>query len=108
MNVLWAKQRATVGEVMKELPKKPPPAYNTVQTLLRILEGKGFVAHEKAGRAFTYRPVVDRKAVRQGAIRHLVARLFEGSPSLLLVNLLEDERLDAAELERLKNLLERQ
>jgi predicted transcriptional regulator len=107
MNVLWAKQRATVSEVMAALPRKPRPAYNTVQTLLRILEAKGYVAHEKAGRAFTYWPLVDRRVAREGAIRHLVARLFDGSPRLLLLNLLEDERLDAAELEHLKTLIEK-
>jgi predicted transcriptional regulator len=106
MNVLWELQRATVGEVVEALPAGPAPAYNTIQTLLRILEHKGYVAHEKEGRAFIYRPLVDRRAARQGAIRHLVARLFDGSPRLLLLNLLEDERLDSAELDRLKKLIE--
>jgi predicted transcriptional regulator len=107
MNVLWDLKRATVAEVMEALPRSPAPAYNTVQTLLRILERKGYVTHEKGGRAFAYRPIVNRRAARRGAIRHLAARLFDGSPRLLLLNLLEDERVDAAEIKRLERLIDR-
>jgi BlaI family transcriptional regulator, penicillinase repressor len=105
MTVLWDKQRATVAEVVAALGKRAV-SYSTVQTLLRILETKGYVAHEKAGRAFVYRPVVDQKQARRRALSHLVSRLFNNSPSLLVTNVLEDERIDPAEIERLKKLLE--
>ena len=55
---------------------------------------KGYVAHRKAGRAFIYRPVVDQKQARRKALRHLVARLFDNSPSLLVLNVLEDKQID--------------
>ena len=80
-------------------------AYSTVQTLLRILESKGYVAHKKVGRAFLYQPLVDARQARVRALRHLAARLFEGSPSLLVLNVLQDERIDSVELERLKKLI---
>ena len=65
--------------------------YSTVQTILRILETKGYVTHDKVARAFVYEPVVDERQARRRALRHLVRRLFEGSPSLLVLNVLEDE-----------------
>ena len=105
MTVLWDRQRATVAEVVAALGKRTV-SYSTVQTLLRILETKGYVAHEKAGRAFVYRPVVDQKQARRRALSHLVSRLFNNSPSLLVTNVLEDERIDPAEIERLKTLLD--
>ena len=77
-----------------------------MQTLLRILETKGYVTHEKVARAFTYRPLVDERQARRRALRHLVSRLFEGSPSLLVLNVLDDEELDPAELQRVKQLIE--
>jgi predicted transcriptional regulator len=73
--------------------------------MLRILEAKGYVKHEKSGRAFIYRPVIDRGQARRSALSHLAARLFDNSPSLLVLNVLEDEQIDRAELERLKKLI---
>jgi predicted transcriptional regulator len=106
MAVLWRLQQATVGEVVAALKSRRAPTYSTVQTMLRILEGKGYVAHEKSGRAFVYRPLVDQRSARRTALSHLVSRMFDGSPSLLVLNVLEDEHIEPAELERLKRLIE--
>lgn len=106
MSVLWKASRASVAEVVAALSARRPVTYSTVQTILRILETKGYVEHEKVARAFIYRPVVDERQARRHAIRHLVARLFEGSPSLLVLNLLDDGDIDAKELKRLKKLIE--
>ena len=106
MSVLWQRQAATVGDVVAALQKGHGVTYSTVQTILRILETKRYVTHEKVARAFVYRPAVDARQARQRALRHLVARLFNGSPSLLISNVLEDEEIDAGELRRLKKLIE--
>jgi predicted transcriptional regulator len=106
MSVLWRRERATVADVVAALRKKRPVTYSTVQTILRILEVKGYVAHEKVARAFVYAPRVDARQARRRALRHLVARLFNGSPSLLVLNVLEDDRLEPEELSRLKKLIE--
>jgi len=105
MSVLWQTQTASVAEVMDALKKKRSVSYSTVQTILRILEDKGYVSHQKVARAFIYRPIVDERLARRRALRHLVARLFNGSPSLLVLNVLEDTEMDADELERLKKLI---
>ena len=106
MNVLWDVGPATVGDVAIRLTGTPVLAYNTVQTMLRILERKGYVTHEKAGRAFVYRPLVDRTLARRRAVRHLMGRLFDNSPGLLVLNLLDDERIEPEELQRLKRMIE--
>ena len=106
LSVLWQKHSATVGDVVAALKKHRSVSYSTVQTILRILEGKGYVAHEKVARAFVYRPVVDERQARRRALRHLMRRLFNGSPSLLVSNVLDDEEIDPAELKRLKELIE--
>ncbi len=106
MSVLWQRQTATVGDVVEGLSKKRAATYSTVQTILRILETKGYVVHDKVARAFVYRPVVDERQARRRALRHLVGRLFNGSPSLLVLNVLEDGQIDPAELEKLKKLIE--
>jgi predicted transcriptional regulator len=107
MAVLWRAQTATVADVVGALKENSAAvSYSTVQTILRILETKGYVAHEKLARAFVYHPVVDERQARRRALRHLVSRLFDGSPSLLVLNVLDDEELDAKELSRLKKLIE--
>ena len=106
MAVLWRLKSASVGDVVTSLNETRAVTYSTVQTVLRILEGKGYVAHEKVARAFVYRPVVDERQARRRALHHLVSRLFEGSPSLLVSNVLEDEDIDPEERERLKKLIE--
>ena len=106
MAVLWQRQTASVADVVAALKKKHAVSYSTVQTILRILEDKGYVSHEKVARAFIYRPRVDERRARQRALKHLVTRLFNGSPSLLVLNVLEDEQIDAEELSRVKKLIE--
>jgi BlaI family transcriptional regulator, penicillinase repressor len=106
MGVLWERETATVTDVVDALKHRRPVKYSTVQTILRILEAKGYVAHEKVARAFIYRALVDARQARQRAWRHLVHRLFNGSPSLLVLNVLEDDRIDPDELKRLKKLIE--
>lgn len=107
MAVLWRLDSATVGDVVTALNEQRPVTYSTVQTMLRILETKGYVTHDKVARAFVYHPVVDARQARRRALRHLVSRLFEGSPSLLVLNVLEDDEIDAAERKRLKKLIDR-
>lgn len=106
MAVLWDRRRATVAEAVGALSKKRAVSYSTVQTILRILEMKGYVSHEKVARAFVYRPIVDERQARRRALKHLATRLFHGSPALLVLNVLEDERIDPAELKQLKKLIE--
>jgi BlaI family transcriptional regulator, penicillinase repressor len=106
MAVLWEASSATVGDVVVALKGTHAVSYSTVQTILRILETKGYVSHEKVARAFIYRPVVDARQARRRALRALVGRLFNGSPSLLVLNVLDDESLDPQELTRLKKLIE--
>ena len=107
MAALWRLQTASVGDVVTSLSAQRNASYSTVQTILRILEAKGYVTHEKVARAFIYRPVVDERQARRRALRHLISRLFEGSPSLLVLNVLEDEDLDPNERERLRTLINR-
>jgi BlaI family penicillinase repressor len=106
MAALWRLDQASVGDVVAAIQTRRAVTYSTVQTILRILETKGYVTHDKVARAFVYRALVDERQARRRALKHLVSRLFEGSPSLLVLNVLEDDDIDPAERERLKKLIE--
>ena len=105
MNVLWQRRSATVHEVLETLPEKPALAYNSVLTIIRILEKKGYVKHVKDKRAHVYIPRVGREDATRFEVRHLLSRFFGNSPELLVLNILEEENIDAGELGRLRQLL---
>jgi predicted transcriptional regulator len=106
MEVLWRKGPASVQQVLDALPEKEPLAYNSVLTTIRILEKKGYVKHEKDGRAHIYSPLVERKEATRSEISRLANRFFGSSQELLVLNILEDRGMDAAELNRLRKMLE--
>jgi predicted transcriptional regulator len=106
MRVLWEKGEATVGDVVTALKERPKPAYNTVLTVLRILEKKGYVSHRKDGRAFIFLPLIGQADARRSALKTLVNRFFEGSPRLLILNLLDDDQLSPDALQQLKDTIE--
>jgi predicted transcriptional regulator len=105
MDVLWKKRQATVGDVVGSLPDNPPLAYSTVLTTMRILETKGYLRHTKKGRAFVYEPLVAQHEASTKALRHLVSRFFGGSRELLVLNLLKEETIGRAELQRIKKMI---
>lgn len=106
IRVLWDKGEATVNDVVDTLKVRPKPAYNTVLTLLRIMEKKGYVTHRKDGRAFIFRPLIGRADASRSALKTLVNQFFEGSPRLLMLNLLEDEQLSPEAMKQLKQRIE--
>jgi len=106
MQVIWQLGEGTVNDVMQALPGRTGLAYNTVLTTLRILERKGYLSHDKAGRAHVYRPLVSRSQARHKAVRHMVQSFFNDSPEALLLNVLENEELSAEDLERLRKMIE--
>ena len=104
MGELWTLGSATVAVVQERLSAKL--AYTTVFTVFRSLEQKGYVGHAEEGRAHRYKPLVKREAAGARALRRMVDKLFQGSPELLLTQLVSERELSAAELRRLRRLLD--
>lgn len=107
MRVMWRRGPSTVGDVVEALTGPITPAYNTVQTMMRILERKGFVTHRKDGRAFVFKAVVDESGARKNAIRHVLDRFFDNSPGTMLLSLLQNEDVPDDELRQVRELIER-
>jgi len=104
MTVLWNRGSATVAEVREAI--SDDLAYTTVLTILRILQEKGRVRYEEEGRAHRYFPLVERQAARLSALRRLTTKLFQGSPELLLTQLVSDQGMTDDEIRRIRQLLE--
>jgi BlaI family transcriptional regulator, penicillinase repressor len=107
LEILWRLGEGTIEDVLQASCEYPPRNYKTVQTILRLMETKKLVSHRSSGRAFVYHPRVMRDQVNRLTIQRLVKRQFGGSRTELLLNMLEDQELELAELEELETLIRR-
>jgi predicted transcriptional regulator len=105
IRVLWKQGPATVGAIVESLTGRRAPAYNTVLTMMRILERKGYVKHRKEGRAFVFEALVDEARARHSALRYMLDRFFNNSPGTLVLSLLEHEEVPDEELQQLRILI---
>ena len=102
LQILWDLEEGTVEDVVNAHSEKERPNYKTTQTLLRIMEKKGFITHEAQGRVFVFRPLVSRKTIDHLSVQALVSRNFHGSAAGLLMNLMEASRIKKTELDKLE------
>ncbi len=105
MKVVWERGKATVHDVKDALSRGRKPAYSTILTMMRKLEAKGYLEHDVDERTYVYRPTISREAVRHGILGDILDRLFEGSPSLLLNSLVEQNRISEKELREIQKLI---
>ncbi|MEX1182820.1 MAG: BlaI/MecI/CopY family transcriptional regulator [Gemmatimonadota bacterium] len=104
MSILWRRGSATVAEVRAELAD--PLAYTSVLSALQTLEEKGHIGHEQKGRAYVYKPLIGPEAAGGTALHRILDKIYHGSAEMLLAQLVSDRRLPAAELERMRALLD--
>ena len=100
MDVVWRLGEATAEQVREAMPGSPHDS--TVRTLMRVLESKGYLAHEARGKAYVYRATVGRRKAQRMAVRSVLTRFFAGSAEDLVLRLIEDEHLTPDQLEELR------
>ncbi len=105
MQILWRLEKAYVKDIIKELPL-PKPAYNTVSTIVRILEKKGFVGHKAFGKKYEYYVLTDKKEYRKKYFSGFIKNYFENSYKSLASFFTKEEDLSLEELEEIKQLIE--
>ena len=106
MGILWKLDKAFVKEILAEYPE-PKPAYNTISTIVRILQTKGFVDHESFGKSHRYFPLVTQKEYSSFSLNGIMQRHFSGSATSLLSFFVEEENVDVKELENLLDQLKK-
>lgn len=104
MKIIWDRGDVFVKEIQDELPDETP--YNTVSSLVRILESKGMVGHRAFGRTHQYFPMVKRGEYRKHMLKHMITDYFDGSYKGLLSQILEDEDVSPEEVKELRELLD--
>mgnify|MGYP000103060583 FL=1 len=98
MHVLWELQEASVKEVIGQL-LAPKPAYNTVSTIIRILENKEFVGHKAIGRGFVYHPIIEKETYSNQRLHKLMNGYFDGSFKSMVSFFVKENKMDVSELE---------
>jgi predicted transcriptional regulator len=107
IQLLWKMGEGSVADVIAELPKARELAYTSVSTILRILEQKKVLKTRKEGRGHIYIPLISKEEYEERTVRHVVDRVFDGTPLALAKQLLKPSQLSKDELTELKKMIEK-
>ncbi|MBT1701642.1 BlaI/MecI/CopY family transcriptional regulator [Fulvivirgaceae bacterium PWU20] len=100
MQILWKLKKAFVKDIIEEMPE-PKPAYNTVSTIVRILETKGFIDHKAYGKTHEYYAVISKEKYTKFYLNNLVKGYFNGSFPSLVSFFAKENEIDVQDLEKL-------
>ena len=106
MQHLWKLEKAFVKEIIAEMPE-PKPAYNTVSTIVRILEQKEFVSYEAFGKSHRYYPLVSKEAYSKFTLKDMVQNYFGGSFKQLVSFFTKEEQLSVKDIEELNAIIDK-
>jgi BlaI family transcriptional regulator, penicillinase repressor len=103
--VLWEIKEGVVTDVIAKLPD-PKPAYNTVSTVIKVLEKKGYVSHKVYGKTYVYFPIIQKEEYARHTLKNSYTQLFNGSLNQVVSFFVKDDKVGLKELEDLKNYIE--
>ncbi len=100
MQILWDIKRGFVKDILEKIPE-PKPAYNTVSTIVRILEKKGFVGYTAYGKTHEYHPLISKDSYKSQTLKAMMADYFNGSFKSLVSFFAKENNLDIKDMEEL-------
>ena len=103
MHVLWKIEKGIIKDILREFPH-PKPAYNTIATVLRVMEKKGFVSHEAVGAFFQFQPLITKEVYARSQVKSLLKAYFESSLTKLIVAFSREENLSPADIEQINQI----
>ncbi len=105
MQVIWKLQKAFVKDVIDELEEEPKPPYNTISSIVRLLEKKGYISYKAYGKTYEYFPAITKENYTKTTFSKMFSGYFDSSPASLLSFMVKEEKLSAADIEELKVLI---
>jgi BlaI family penicillinase repressor len=105
MQVLWKLQTAFVKDIIDELEEEPKPPYNTISSIVRLLEKKGYVSYKAYGKTYEYFPAISKEDYTKTTFSKLFSGYFDNSPTSLLSFMVKEEKLSKDDIEELKALI---
>ena len=107
MQVLWVLEKAFVREIIDELPD-PKPHYNTVSTIVRILEDKGFIGHKSYGNTHQYFPLISKESYQKEEVGNVLKNYFDNSYQKMVAYFAKEEKISPDELEEIIRMIKKQ
>ena len=107
MQILWDIEKGFVKDILKHFPE-PRPAYNTVSTIVRILQDKGFVSHKAYGRTHEYYPIVSKEEYTKSRMSHLVSNYFSNSFEKMISFFAREKKISLREMEDIIKMMEQE
>ncbi|MFA5403713.1 MAG: BlaI/MecI/CopY family transcriptional regulator [Ignavibacteria bacterium] len=108
MQVLWELEKGFVKDVIEKLPGKNKPAYNTISTIIRILEKKGFIGHTDYGKTYEYYPLISKPVYTKHFMGSFMKDYFSNSYKHLVSFFTNENNMSLAELEELKKIMDKE
>lgn len=105
MQVLWSLEKAFVKEIIAEMPE-PKPHYNTVSTIVRILEDKGFIGHNSFGKTHQYYPLIPKGDYQKSAVGDVLEKYFDNSFQKMVAYFAKEENISSNELEEIMRMID--
>ncbi|MDQ8053049.1 MAG: BlaI/MecI/CopY family transcriptional regulator [Pedobacter sp.] len=105
MHIIWKLQHAFVKDIIDEIDEDPKPPYNTISSIVRLLEKKGYVAYKAYGKTYEYFPAISRESYARTTFSKLFSGYFDNSPTTLLSFMVKEEKLTAKDIEELRELI---
>ena len=105
MQVIWKLQKAFVKDIIDELEEEPKPPYNTISSIVRLLEKKGYISYKAYGKTYEYFPAITKEDYTKTTFSKMFSGYFDSSPASLLSFMVKEEKLSAADIEELKALI---
>lgn len=105
MQVFWDLKKAFVKDVIEQLQDDPKPPYNTISSVVRLLEKKGYLDHRNYGKTYEYFPTISKAAYRKVYLKKLLSGYFENSPASLMSFLVREEKLSQEEIDKLRDII---
>ena len=105
MLILWRLKKGFVKDIIEELPDEPKPPYNTISSVVRLLEKKGYVGFKAYGKTYEYFPVISKAQYRKAFFKKLVSRYFDNSLENLLSFMVKEEKLTEKDINKIKEII---
>ncbi len=107
MQVIWKLQKAFVKDIIDELEEEPKPPYNTISSIVRLLEKKGYISYKAYGKTYEYFPTITKEDYTKTTFSKMFSGYFDSSPASLLSFMVKEEKLSAADIAELRALIDK-
>lgn len=105
MQILWKLKKAFVKDIIDALPGDPKPPYNTISSVVRLLEKKGYINYKAYGKTYEYFPAISKAAYRKASFKKMFTGYFDNSVESLLSFMVKEEKLSEADLNKIQEMI---